>query len=429
MALLTTAIANAQSKVIEKSKKKTPTWVGTAVDNYLVVTVNSPTLAGAQKQMIQEITSRIIQSVASNVTVSTENRMSEVNTNGDIVSIDDFRETTKINAAHLPFLKDISLSKVEEIYWEKIRDKKTQKEYYVYSAKYPFSEAERKKLIAEFERIDAEKVAEYEALEEKIDNIESVEEIKDCIQRLETLEAYFFDEVRLSQTTGLKKRYKELYNTLSVSGTFLSSGKYKCQLLLGGTPVSTSVLPKITSNCASQLSAEHTNDGMFVVNYDAVDCLSEEENFILVTFRINGKKVEHKAMLKEAGGAGINNFSVVPEGKIILTADSSVTAERKVYDINIRLTLNNRGGSTFALKSIEFVIPEIVSPIVFDDIDAIYSTAGIIQVKLLAKGGFSVREVKKSAFSFVEGSMTLVNPQTGAVERKKINLPYITNWE
>ncbi len=427
--LLTTAMASAQSKVIEKSSKKTPAWIGTAVDDYLVVTVNSPTLAEAQKKIMLEITERIIQSVASNVTVNTQNEISEVNVNGDITSTDDFRQTTKINSAHLPFLKDISLAKVEEIYWEKVQDKKTKKEHYVYSAKYPFSESERKALIAEFERIDAEKVAEYEALEEKIDIIENVEEIKDAIQQLETLEAYFFDEVRLSQVTGLKKRYKELYNTLSVSGTFLASGKYKCQLLLGGSPVKTAVLPKVTSNCASQLNVEHTDDGMFMVTYDAIDCLPEEENFLAINFRIDGKKIGHKAMLKEAGGAGIATFSVVPEGRIIFTADSTVAAERKVYDINVRLTLNNRGGTAFALKSVELQIPEIVSPLVFDDIDAIYSSAGIIQVKMLAKGSFSVREAKKSAFSFVEGSMTLVNPQTGVVERKKLSLPYITNWE
>lgn len=44
--------------------------------------------------------------------------------------------------------------------------------------KYPFSQAEHQKLVAEFEALDAEKVARYKALEQKIREIESVEEIK-----------------------------------------------------------------------------------------------------------------------------------------------------------------------------------------------------------------------------------------------------------
>ena len=50
-------------------------------------------------------------------------------------------------------------------------------------------------------------------------------------------------------------------------------------------------------------------------------------------------------------------FSVVPEGKLVLTADS--VADRKIFNINIRLTLNNRGGTPFGLKALELHVPEI----------------------------------------------------------------------
>ncbi len=426
--LLLVASAGAQTKVMEKSAKKVPAWMNTAVDDYLVVSVTANSLAEAQTKALSEITERIIQAVASNVTVSQKSELSEVNINGDIDSKDAYSRVAKIKSANLPFLKGISPTKIEEIYWQKVQDKSTKREHYDYAVKYPFSEAEQRKLVAEFEALDAEKVAKYKALEQKIQEIEAVEEIKSAVTELNTLCEYFFDEVRLSQAKGLKERYLQLYDALSVTGTFLEEGKYQCQVLLDGSPVRVSVLPKVTSNCAAQISVR-PSEGLFVVSYDAIDCLPEEDNFLDIAFRIGGKKLSHKAYIKEAGGAGTTTFSVVPEGKLILTADSVAVAGRKIFNINIRLTVNNRGGTAFGLKALELQVPELSAPIVFDDIDGVYKTKGILQIKALAEGEFTALEKKKSAFSFVQGSMTLVNPLTGAVERVKLSLPYVTNWE
>lgn len=425
-ALLLAISAGAQTKVVEKSAKKVPGWLNTAVEDYLIVSVTANSLAEGQSKALMEITERIIQSVASNVSVSKRNELSEVNINGEIESKDAFSQVSKIKSANLPFLKGISLSNVEEIYWEKVQDKSTKKEHYNYSVKYPFSRLQQKKLVAEFEAMDAEKVAQYKALEQRIQEIESVDEIKQAITELNTLSEYFFDEVRLSQVKGLIARYKQLYDALSVTGTFIENGKYQCQVLLDGSPVRVSVNPKVTSNCAGQLSAR-PSEGMFIISYNAEDCLPEEENFLNISFVINGKRLQHKAFLNEAGGNGSMSFSVVPEGKLILTADSVV--DRKLYNINIRLTLNNRGGTPFGLKSLELHVPDISTPIIFDDIDGVYKTKGIVQIKALAEGEFTAKEVKSSAFSFVKGSITFVNPLTGAVERSQLSLPYVTNWE
>lgn len=423
-ALLVTGVA-AQTKVVEKSAKKVPEWLNTAAEGYLVVSVRANSLAEGQTKALTEITERIIQSVASNVTVSKKNVLSEINVNGSIESSDAFTQVSKIKSANLPFLKGISLSNAEEIYWEKVRDKATGKEHYDYSVKYPFSRSEQRKLIAEFEALDAEKVARYEALEQKISSIESVDEIGQAITELNTLSGYFFDDVRLSQVEGLTARYKQLYDALSLTGTFLENGKYQCQVLLDGNPVRVATKPKVTSNCAGQIGVRPA-DGMFVISYDAEDCLPEEENFLNISLVAGGKRLQHKAFLNEAG-VGNATFSVVPEGKLILTADS--VAGRKIFNINIRLTLNNRGGTPFGLKALELHVPEISAPIIFDDIDGVYKTKGIVQIKALAEGEFTAGEKKNSAFSFVQGSVTFVNPQTGAVERTRLSLPYITNWE
>ena len=415
----------AKTKVIEKSAKKVPEWVNTAVSDYLIVSVTAPSLADAQKMSIQEVTERIIQSVANSVSVAQTNEMSEVNTNGAIESNDTYKRVSKMKSANLPFLKGISPTKIEEIYWQKVRDNDTGKEHYEYWVKYPYSAAEQHRLQTEFERLDEEKVAEYESLKEKIDNLESVEEIKSSILRLNSLEEYFFDETRLSQVKGLTEQYKNLYTTLSLVGKPAGAGKYECQVTLGGRPVKAGTVPTVTSNCASQIDVQQA-DGKFVITYDAIDCLPEEENFLNVQLRIDGKRLERKFPINSGSSEG--TFLLVPEGKVILTAESVSAADRKLTNISIRLTLNNRGGQPFGLKAMELQVPELSAPIVFDDINAMYTTKGAIQVNAKAEGEFTAKEKKSSALPLVQGAVMIVNPETLAIERIRLSLPYVTNW-
>ncbi len=241
--LLCTGMA-AQTKVLEKSSKQIPAWLVEVNEDYLVVTVNAPTLGEAQTAALSEITQRIIQSVASHVTVSQESSLSEENVNGHI----DTRSMLT--------------------------------------------------LLAQFEALDAEQVALYEKLEQQIDNIGSVDEIKSGITQLDALCTYFFDDVRLNRAKGLRERYRQLYDALSVTGEFLSESEYRCQVLLKGKPVAVSTLPRVTSNCAAQVEV-HPADGAFLITYDAIDCLPEEENYLEIFFRIGGKRLTCKAYLKE----------------------------------------------------------------------------------------------------------------------------------
>ena len=417
----------AQTKVLDKSARRAPKWLNTAVENYLVVTVTASTMADAQQAALREIGERMAQAVASNITVSQRNLMSETNTDGHIESVDQFTRLSTLTAARLPFLKGISLSKAEDIYWQRVRDKSTGKEYYEYSVKYPFSAAEQRQLIADFEAQDAKMENQYEELEQKFNVIESAGEIRQAISRLEALEQYFFDDARLARVRSLKERYAQLYADMTVTGQFIDRHTYRCQVLLSGNPLRVDAVPGVRSNCASQLSAV-PSDGAFLISFDAIDCLPEEENYLDIQFFIDGHRLKHRVPLAGTVEAG-TGFSVVPEGRIILTADSVSVALRKVHNLNIRLTLNNRGGTPFGLKSIELHVPDFSAPIVFDDIDGVYTSKGVLQVKARAEGSFTALKQKKSALGFVQGAVTLVNPQSGAVERVRLMLPYVTNWE
>ena len=53
--LLTAGVA-AQTKVVERSAKKVPGWLNTAVEDYLVVSVTAGSLAEGQTKALTEIT-------------------------------------------------------------------------------------------------------------------------------------------------------------------------------------------------------------------------------------------------------------------------------------------------------------------------------------------------------------------------------------
>ena len=283
----------ADTKVIEKSAKKAPEWLYSATDGFIVVTVEASNLGDAQQRAIQLVTERIILSVATSVSVSQDNEISSVSTDGSVAEKESFKQVSRMKSANLPFLKGISPSKIKDIYWIKLQDKATKAEHYEYSVKYPYSKTEQLQLVDEFERLDASKNQEYETLKNKLDNIESIEEIKQSILQLNSLKEYFFDNVRLSQVDALTEQYKALYNAITLSGKLLEAGKYEIQMLLNGKPVKVATVPTVTSNCASQIKVVPSGK-KFIVTYDAIDCLGDEENFINVQFRINGKRIESK---------------------------------------------------------------------------------------------------------------------------------------
>jgi len=424
LALMAIGMA-AQTKVIDKSAKKAPDWVNGAVDGYLVVTVEASTLADAQQKSIQLVTERIIQSVATSVSVSQSNEMSSVSTDGSVEEKEAFRQVSKMKSANLPFLKGISPAKIEDIYWIKVQDKATKREHYEYSVKYPYTKAEQRQLEQEFEKLDAEKMAELESLKKNINSLGSIEEIKSSILQLNTLKEYFFDDVRQSQVDGLIAQYKDLYSAISISGSLVEEGKYECQMLLNGKPVRVATVPKVTSNCASQIKVRQSGD-TFTITYDAVDCLPEEENFLNVEFRINGKRIDSKFLISTAS-ADDGNFLVVPEGRVILSAETVSEDGGKLRNIGVSLTLNNRGGQPFVLQSLELQVPELATPVVIDELEDEYTTKGIIQVKLLTEGEFALKE-KTSSLQFVQGALTVVNKKTKEAKRIRLSLPYAVKW-
>lgn len=428
-AMMLSVSVSAETKVVEKSAKKAPEWLGTAADGYLIVTVEAPSLAEAQRRATSEITERIIHSVASNVTVEQSNVATETVTNGTVSeSSDTYSRQSSIRTANLPFIKGISLSKAAGIYWVKLRDKKTGIEHYEYSVKYPYTRLEQQMLQADFEELDRQKMSELESLEAQVDNITAMEQIGAGIAKLDALGEYFFDKARAARVKGLRAQYNDLYKSLGVTGKIVKPGTIECALTVQGRPVSCGMSPVATSNCANNIQVS-PEDGIFRVYYDTADCLDDEDNYIDVTFRIKGKKVSRHFVIKSDAGndASGGKFLIVPCDRIVLAADSINAAKSTVGAVNVTLTLDNRGDTDFGVKALHMSVPGLATPIDVDNIDAIYTSRGIIKIRCRVMG--TLRVTSRHQSQTATGTVDVVNPLTERVERVRFALPFTVNWE
>lgn len=288
----------AEKKVIDRSAPKVPAWVSGFDEGFLTFYIEAPTLNDAQRLAEQEISSRIISAVAGNVSVKSTSSASNTDNNGRTETTEEFSYVSAINSANLPYLKGISLAKASDIYWQKVRDKGTGKEYYEYNVRYPFSKSELAGLVSQFEEYDATRQNELDTLRQRLNSVESADEIKQAVDLLEALMTYFFDETRKTEAKSLMVSYKALYNAIAMHGEFPEPGKLHVGFTIQGRSFKVYGRPTVKSNCAKRLQTK-PDDGGFTISYSTEDCIPDEENSISVAIRVGSARLSGEYAIPE----------------------------------------------------------------------------------------------------------------------------------
>lgn len=293
--LMATGAYAQQYKVVEKSDKKAPAWYESSEADYLVASAEESDMETARQKCLESIRRQIIQAVAQNVEFSEKTFLKQTTGSGDEITefVNTYTAEGSVQAASVPFLKGISLTKVQGSYWEKRRDKKTKEITYACAVRYPFPKAELNALVREFDRRDQEMESKLDEIEAKLNEMQSVEEIDQTVNQLQPVVAYFFDKTRKQRAQGVLNGYLKLSTYISVEGKKSGDNAYTMWLNLQGRKITASVVPTLKSNCASQLQAVVKGQDI-VVTYDNIDCLEDEENFVEAMFRLQGKVLKHK---------------------------------------------------------------------------------------------------------------------------------------
>lgn len=286
------------SKVLERSSKLAPEWLGNPPSGYLVAEVEAPDMTTAKNKAVDELALRVIMSVAANVVHTSSMSGATESVDGLVSDKETFGFDTKIASAKIPFIKGIALSQAKDTYWEKMKEKKTERIFYRYAVLYPLSESELEKMRAEFEATDKAKSNQLKKLKDDFDSVSSSIQIETAVATLDELTEYFFDDVRRKEAEGLKSSYKKLYKGLTLQADRPKNGKFTVTLMLRGRPFEVTGVPTLKSNCASRLQASPLPDKCsYEVTYDSTDCLDDEDNWIEVSLRLRDTKLTQKIFI------------------------------------------------------------------------------------------------------------------------------------
>lgn len=281
-------------KVVEKSAKKAPQWIGTVNADFFSVSATAPTLEDAKDRCLSDIQQYITNSVAVNIT-------SVENSEQSLYSVDDvshvmtkYSSQVKAQSTYLPFIAGISLSNAEEVYWERRYVKEDKLYYYVYHVYYPFSARERAIAVQEFKDMDASYENKLIELEKNFNEFTNLDYVREAIASLNGLMGYFFDNARATRAKALHKSYRDCYSHVVIKEGPQAHKQITYTLSLNGRQVTSTTVPVVRSNYADNLRVTN-QDGTYVVEFEPL-VIPGEEHTIEVSYMWEGRTVSQKIL-------------------------------------------------------------------------------------------------------------------------------------
>jgi hypothetical protein len=403
-------------KVLDKSGRK-PDWVNAVVKGYVIVVGSGSDIETSKQKSLLSLKEQIITSVAENIKTSSDYSRSEKTVNDITTYIQNFETNTQTQSADMSFLKGISLSNVEEYYWEKVKEDNNIKFYY--HLKYPFDEFQLKKLVEEFEKADRQLTEELEALLEKIPNVNSVEEINETLDALQKLSKSFLDQRKNKAELGISQLNGMLKSIMLVQ-IENNPGELRYVLRIGEKVITTAVIPKVTSKCAV-ISEILNNKSEWVVKYSYQGCYDDPSNALTVIYNFGGTIIK-------------NNFAIdinANKADIILKEDLNISS---LSDDGTNITSAKCQMTLFSKYSSVVVIEKVIlnwdncPPVIIENVNAEIKGKGNHEITLQINQPLDKKKYSSTTQAMVNGTI-LYRSVTGEKLTYKIYSQNVTtNW-
>lgn len=298
MACLTgCAFACAGEKVVDDSGKK-PKWLYAAEKEYIIVSAESANLEEAKEKAMLHVKKNILASIAENVRSTSNIDTREQGVNGKYTILENYESAIETKSALIPFLSEVSITKAEDFYWEKI--KKGKEFTYRYHLKYPFSKFDLMRMSDEFlehERELDNKLAAF--AEDDFTSYKSTEEMVQQLQNLRLFKASLMEEDgRRNTCQRVEKAYIDYLKNIQLRLISVNKQELVFAPYFGDNKLSTRVQPKLSSNCLGDLQfVPRSNE--CVVTYDfQTACYADEENYLDVVLTLAGNKIKNRFIVK-----------------------------------------------------------------------------------------------------------------------------------
>jgi hypothetical protein len=411
----------AQDKVKETSGKQ-PKWVNGLVKDYIITSGKGATSQEAQQKALAMVKENIVSAVAENVKSSSTLSKEETNFNNKVFNfLEKFASQVATQSAKVPFLQGISLSQVEEFYWEKLEtaDRKTYFNYYI---KYPFPDGELSRLVFEYKLRDEDLTKQLNDLLAQLDQIESVEKIEKNIGELQLLAEYFMDGRKDQASLGIT-RCNSMLNSIELLEQEGNLGELKFTLRLGTKIISTVKKPITKSECARIMSIIN-NQEFWVVKYDFSICYEDPENNILVKYRFGNNDVSKKFFFDIA----TNKASIFVNEAFHFTTVTKGSATIDASQVDLVVVSKYNAPFTVEKVVIEF---KGQAPVIIDGINQSFSGKGNHNLKLAINQPVKIDATSTNGKTLpvLSGFIHYKSNSTGEVKTYKVyNHSYTTDW-
>ncbi len=357
-ALLTLSIVclAQKEKVVERSTKKAPEWIGTSNTDYFSVSATAETLDKAKDQCLIEIRQHIITSIAVNITSSESLNQTMFSTNDVTSVLTQYSSEVGTRSANLPFLSGISLSNAKDVYWERRFVKEDKRYYYVYHVYYPFSEFQRTTAIAQFRKMDSEYENKLIELEKNYREFTNLDYIREAIAEIKGLMGYFFDSARATRAAALFNAYRDCAADVVIEEGEHSIKQIKYTLSLHGRTVTTSQKPVVRSNYADNIKVISNGD-VNIIKFEPV-AIAGEEHTIEIKYLLEGRTLSY-------------NFLFDPYyGKCAVSVASAVRLTALNDSImQVRIELKSESQTPFTVKEVQLSFENVESMFFYDNLN------------------------------------------------------------
>ena len=291
------AFAAQNDKVVDKSGKQ-PKWIYASGKDYITVSAEATDVQTAKEKTMTQLKKQILNSVAESVKSSSSINTHEVGVNGKYSVLEDYANSIETQSALIPFLSEVSESKVEEYYWEKIKRGKSY--VYRYHIKYPFTQFDLVRMSDEFltqEREINQKLTDFSK-----DNFTTYTSVEQMIQRLTDLRLFKASlmerDPRRVTCANIEKVYNNYLKSIAIRLVSVSKKQLVYTLYFGDHNISNNLQPKFETECLLDVQYKPQN-GNTLVTYDfETACYDTEQNHLTVTLSIGGNKVKNTFIVK-----------------------------------------------------------------------------------------------------------------------------------
>jgi len=413
--------ASCQEKAVEKSGK-TPKWINSTQKDFIIESGKGISIDEAKDRALNNVKESIVKSVAEKITSSSEEKTLQERQGNSYKISGNYQSVIRSKTADLPFIKGISLNKVSDFYWEKLKDKKTGSIAYSYYLKYPFTDFELQSIIMDYEMSQKKIEDELNDATGGIDELSTIEQILEKIQNLRGIVSQIDESEKGIASMNIVK-LEGILKSISAEEIVNQKGTIKYFLVYGDRHFKTNLKPKIKSNCASNFKTSLVDDTL-ILKYDSPDCFEAVSNYISVEYIVGNYSIKNSFSLSFSQ----NMVELLISGTIQLKSDDTDTLVVKNYEVLIPIQSKNQ--DEFLIKNVTIKLsghPDIL----FNSLSNITLSKGINEIRLKGQ-----TPLKRPSYLFSDTSSILVSgiisyflPTTGETGQYKFfNEHILFNW-